>query len=143
MLADDGLHGRIVARRALRSILNDFPEWLLALLFIGAIVALTLGAYALVSRFLPDWRNRENLEGILAVGGMSMTLFALVLAFVVVNLYDDYTSASADVTDEANALGAIVQDARAFPPLAHRGEPAHPARPTTAPSTSPSSSWSR
>jgi hypothetical protein len=102
----------------LRSILNDFPEWLLALLFIGAIVALTLGAYALVSRFLPDWRNRENLEGILAVGGMSMTLFALVLAFVVVNLYDDYTSASADVTDEANALGAIVQDARAFPPPA-------------------------
>ena len=58
-------------------------------------MALTLGAYALVSRFLPDWRNRENLEGILAVGGMSMTLFALVLAFVVVNLYDDYTSASA------------------------------------------------
>ena len=27
----------------LRSILNDFPEWLLALLLIGAIVALTLG----------------------------------------------------------------------------------------------------
>ena len=67
----------------LRSILNDFPKWLLALLFIGAIVALTLEAYAIVSRFLPDWRNRENLEGILAVGGMSMTLFALVLAFVV------------------------------------------------------------
>ena len=53
----------------LRSILSDFPEWLLALLFIGAIVALTLGAYALVSRFLPDWRNRENLEGIRAVRG--------------------------------------------------------------------------
>jgi uncharacterized membrane protein YjfL (UPF0719 family) len=33
---------------------------------------------------------------------------ALVLAFVVVNLYSDYTSASADLTDEANALGAIV-----------------------------------
>jgi hypothetical protein len=99
----------------LRDLLNDVPEWVLALCFVGVVVLLTLGALALVLRFLPRWRSQDAVEPILAVGGMSMTLFALVLAFVVVNLYSDYTSASADVTDEANALGAIVQDARAFP----------------------------
>jgi hypothetical protein len=99
----------------LRDLLNDVPEWVLAVCFVAVVVLLTLAALALVLRFLPAWRSQDAVEPILAVGGMSMTLFALVLAFVVVNLYSDYTSASSDVTDEANALGAIVQDARAFP----------------------------
>jgi hypothetical protein len=98
-----------------RDLLNSLPEWLIALCFVGGIVAVTLGAFVLVCRFLPHWRDASAIEGVLGVGAMVMTLFALVLAFVVVNLYSDYTSASGDVTDEANALGAVVQDARAFP----------------------------
>jgi Protein of unknown function (DUF4239) len=84
--------------------------------FIGGIVLLTLGALYLVIRFLPAWRSEASAQGIIGVDAMAMTLFALVLAFVVVNLYNDYSSASGDVTDEANALGNVVQDARAFPP---------------------------
>lgn len=98
-----------------RDLLNSLPTWVLALLFVGAIVALSLGAFVLVSRLLPRWRDLAGVEGIMGVAAMVMTLFALVLAFVVVNLYSDYTSASGDVTDEANSLSAIVQDARAFP----------------------------
>ena len=98
-----------------RDLLNNLPEWAIALCFVGGSVIVTLVAFALVSRHLSDWRDAAAVEGILGVGAMVMTLFALVLAFVVVNLYSDYTSASGDVTDEANALGAIVQDARAFP----------------------------
>ncbi|UGS34155.1 bestrophin-like domain [Capillimicrobium parvum] len=98
-----------------RDLLNAVPEWALALAFIGAIVALALGAFRLVCHFLARWRDQGSVEGVLGLAAMVMTLFALVLAFVVVNLYSDYTSASSDVTDEANALGAIVQDARAFP----------------------------
>jgi hypothetical protein len=98
-----------------REVLNTVPEWLLAIGFVGVVVALALGGFLLVRRLLPSWRSRDAAEVLLGIAGMGMTLFALVLAFVVVNLYSDYTSASADVTDEANALGAIVQDARAFP----------------------------
>ena len=46
MLADDGLHGRIVARLGSPRAAEHpqrLPRWLLAPLFIGAIVALTLG----------------------------------------------------------------------------------------------------
>jgi hypothetical protein len=95
--------------------LNSLPEWALALLFVGGTVIVTLVAFKLVCRFLPEWRSAGSVEGVIGVAAMVMTLYALVLAFVVVNLYSDYTSASTDVTDEANALGALVQDVRAFP----------------------------
>jgi Protein of unknown function (DUF4239) len=103
-----------------RDLLNDVPEFVLALVFVGGIVLLTLGGFFLLTRKLPSWREHGDTQVILGVAAMGMTLFALVLAFVVVNLYNDYTSASDDVTDEANALGAIVQDAHAFPPPAER-----------------------
>jgi hypothetical protein len=103
-----------------RNLLNDVPELVIAVVFVGATVFLTLGAFFQASRHLSSWREHGATEVVLGVSAMGMTLFALVLAFVVVNLYSDYTSASADVTDEANALGALVQDARAFPPPAER-----------------------
>lgn len=99
----------------LRSLLNDLPEWTLALLFVGGTVAVTLVAFLLVRRFLESWRDTSSVEGVVAVAAMVMTLFALVLAFVVVNLYNDYSNASTDVVDEANALGAVVQDVQALP----------------------------
>jgi hypothetical protein len=103
-----------------RNLLNDVPELVIAVVFVGATVFLTLGAFFQASRHLSSWREHGATEVVLGVSAMGMTLFALVLAFVVVNLYSDYTSASSDVTDEANALGALVQDARAFTPPAER-----------------------
>jgi hypothetical protein len=98
-----------------RDLLNSVPEGLLAVVFVGGVVIVAVGASLLVSRRLASWRSRSAAEVVLGVAAMAMTLFALVLAFVVVNLYSDSTTASGDVTDEANALGAVVQDARAFP----------------------------
>ena len=46
---------------------------------------------------------------------MVMTLFALVLAFVVVNLYNGYVSAADSVSAEASSLRTLVRDAQAFP----------------------------
>jgi hypothetical protein len=53
----------------LRDLLNDVPEWVLALCFVGVVVLLTMGALALVLRFLPRWRSQDAVEPILAVGG--------------------------------------------------------------------------
>jgi Protein of unknown function (DUF4239) len=103
-----------------RDLLNSVPEGLLAVVFVGGVVVFSLGAFVLVSRLLPSWRNPDASQVIVGISAMAMTLFALVLAFVVVNLYSDYTAASGDVTDEANALGALVQNARAFPPQDRR-----------------------
>lgn len=44
-----------------------------------------------------------------------MTLFALVLAFAAVNLYDSYRIAFGNVEDEANSLAQIARDVQVFP----------------------------
>ena len=44
-----------------------------------------------------------------------MTLFALVLAFAAVNLYDSYRIAFGNVEDEANSLAQLDRDLRVFP----------------------------
>jgi hypothetical protein len=51
---------------------------------------------------------------------MVMTIYALVLAFVIVNLYNSYVSAVNNVAAEATSLTELVQDARGFPPAAQR-----------------------
>jgi Protein of unknown function (DUF4239) len=104
----------------MRDLLNSLPESLLALMFVVLTVLVTLGALALVRTYLPTWRTTQAVEGVIGIAAMVMTLFALVLAFVVVNLYSDYNNAVVDVTDEANSLGAMVQDARAFSPAGRR-----------------------
>jgi hypothetical protein len=96
-----------------RGLLNSMPDWALFLVVVGLVVALALlGLYA-VRRWVPHWRVNAEISA--AVGAMVMTLFALVLAFAAVNLYDSYRTASGNVEDEANSLAQIARDVRVFP----------------------------
>lgn len=98
-----------------RGLLNNLSDWALAPLFIGASIAVALTGWVLVSRLLPGWRDDESGDKVVGVAAMVMTLFALVLAFVIVNLYSGYVSAEDNVSAEANSLGTLVRDAQAFP----------------------------
>jgi hypothetical protein len=51
---------------------------------------------------------------------MVMTMFAVLLAFVIVNLYSTYNSAVDNVAAEATSMTELVQDAGAFPPVVRR-----------------------
>src|SRR5579884_1100714 len=84
-------------------------------MFLGGAIIIALAAWALVRRLAPAWRDMESSQVVVGVAAMAMTLFALVLAFVVVNLYSGYESAVSAVGAEATALGGIVRDAQAFP----------------------------
>lgn len=96
-----------------RSLLNSVPDWALFFVVVGTVVALGLIGLFAVRRFLPHWR--VNPEVSVAVGAMVMTLFALVLAFAAVNLYDSYRIAFGNVDDEANSLAQIARDVQVFP----------------------------
>lgn len=98
-----------------REILNSVSDWVLAPIFIGASVAVALGGWALVRRFLPDWHDAESAGTVIGVAAMLMTVFALVLAFVIVNLYSGYVSASDNVSAEASSLRTLVRNAGVFP----------------------------
>lgn len=97
----------------MRPILNTVPDWGLLLIVIAGVPALSVACFLAVRRWLPQWRTSPEI--VVAVGAMVMTLFALVLAFAAVNLYGGYTDAQNNVAAEADALGQITRDVRAFP----------------------------
>lgn len=103
-----------------RDLLNNVPDWVLASLFIAASIAVALGGWALVRRFLPGWQDAESAGTVVGITAMLMTVFALVLAFVIVNLYSGYVSAEDNVSAEASSLRALVRTAGAFPAAERR-----------------------
>ena len=98
-----------------RGLLNDVSNWALGAIFLGAAIVVALAGSALLRRVAPGWRDLQASQVVVGVAAMAMTLFAVVLAFVVVTLYGGYQSAVTAVGAEASALGGIVRDAQAFP----------------------------
>jgi hypothetical protein len=98
-----------------RGFLNGVSDWALGAIFLGAAIVVALAGWALLRRAAPGWRDLQASEVVVGVAAMAMTLFAVVLAFVVVTLYGGYQSAVSAVGAEASALGGIVRDAQAFP----------------------------
>jgi predicted permease len=74
---------RLIEATVARDLLNDLPDWALALIFVVGTVIVVLAGFALVRRLLPAWRNERSSQTIAGVAAMVMTIFALVLAFVI------------------------------------------------------------
>jgi hypothetical protein len=91
------------------------PAWALVIIFVVVVVVIGVGGMVLVQTRLSAWRSEASSQVVLAVSAIAMTFFALVLALVIVDLYQSYTTAEADVTRESNTLIKVVQDADAFP----------------------------
>jgi Protein of unknown function (DUF4239) len=98
-----------------RALLNTVPEWLLILIFVAGTIIVAFGGFVLTRTKLSAWRAEQSSQVVLAVSAIAMTFFALVLALVIVDLYNGYQQASADVTKEANTLVILIQDGDAFP----------------------------
>lgn len=99
-----------------RSLLNHLSDWAIGSIFIALSVAIALLGWWLMRRFLPRWREPHSAEQVVGVAQMAMTMFALVLAFVIINLYNGFESAVESVSAEANSLSTLVRDAEVFPP---------------------------
>lgn len=106
----------VIEAAVTRDVLNDLPDWAIGLIFVGGTLIVVLVGFVLVSRLLPAWRAERSAQVLGGVAGMVMTMFAVLLAFVIVNLYSSYNSAANDVAAEATGLTELVEDAGAFPP---------------------------
>lgn len=101
-----------------RALLNALPDWALILLFVIVAVLIGLGGAILVRRTrLAAWRDEESSQVVVGITAIALTFFALVLALVLVDLYANYKDASGNVTNEANTLVKVIQDADAFQSL--------------------------
>lgn len=98
-----------------RWLLNTFPTWALALIVVGGIALLGWGVARTVRRRVPSVAEGEHndLAGIFL--GVLIGVYGIVLAFVIVALYEDFKAAEGTVRTEATELAQLYRDSGAFP----------------------------
>ena len=101
--------------------MNHVPAGVVVVVFVILILAVVMLAVWLVRRFVPATREGFDAEVSSQMLGVVAALFGLLLAFVVVIEYQNFSDAQDNVNREADALAAIVRDSPAFPqPAASR-----------------------
>jgi hypothetical protein len=100
----------------LRGAVDDLPIWLLLIIVVAAIVGLVLLLVWLIRTLVPAVGEGFDAEVASQMLGVVAALFGLLLAFIIVIAYENYTDAQSNVTGEADALAAIVRDTGAFQP---------------------------
>jgi Protein of unknown function (DUF4239) len=104
-----------------RHLLNTFSTWELGLIIVGGFVLLGLAGLAVVRRLLPGLRETGENDVAGVILGVLAAIYGIVLAFVIVTLFEDFNKAGSDVRTEATALSKVYRDSRAFaPPAAQR-----------------------
>lgn len=98
----------------LRGLINDVPIWLLLIVVVGAILGLIIGLVWLIRKLVPATREGFDAEVSSQLLGVVAALFGLLLAFIVVIAYQNYGDTQSNVSNEADALAAIVRDSDAF-----------------------------
>ena len=91
------------------------PIWLIALISISVPLVIVIPVVKLIlsARIRPEG---DDTEGLVAVFGFIGTVFALLLAFVIVNVWSDQVSAQNTLFAETATLKFIIEEAQAFDP---------------------------
>jgi hypothetical protein len=95
--------------------LVQIPVWLLGVLLVGGVPLLVVACQALIRRRWPTILLGEHNEVagfLIAVVGV---LYAVILAFIVIVVWEDFRDARETVSREAGALRSVVRDSRALP----------------------------
>jgi hypothetical protein len=98
-----------------RWLLNTFATWELALIVVGGLAAVAVAGLVGIRRLLPAIGEGAYNELVSVGVGLLAAVYGIVLAFVIVALYDDYKDAEANVRAESIAVAQLVGDVGAFP----------------------------
>jgi hypothetical protein len=99
-----------------RWLLNNLATWELGLLIVGGFVLIALVGLKLTWRWVPALRTGESNDVAGVILGVLAAVYGIVLAFVIVALYEEYRVAGNDVRTEATALSKVYRDSQAFAP---------------------------
>ena len=90
------------------------PIWLIALISIGVPIVIVIPIVKLI--LSTRIRNEgDDTEGLVAVFGFIGTVFALLLAFVIVNVWNDQVSAQDTLFAETATLKFVIEEAQSCP----------------------------
>jgi len=97
-----------------RTIVNDVPIWALALIFVGASLAVALGGLWLAGRLgiRSPSTGADTMVG--AFSTRATTLFGILLVFVIVSEYGHFNDTQTTAQKEASALAQILRDSGPF-----------------------------
>lgn len=94
--------------------LYELPDWLMAVFIVGAVVGLAYPTYFLLRRLwrrsFTDVETNVSMTVLTVIG----TIWALLLAFVAVSVWQSYGDAETAVVNEANSVGQLARDLAIF-----------------------------
>jgi hypothetical protein len=99
----------------LEQIVGHLPTVLAAALFVGGIVLLTVGGIVVARRALPARPQLVESDVAGTIATVVSAIFAVLLAFVVVVVWQQWDDAQSKVQQEANALSNLFEEAGVFP----------------------------
>jgi hypothetical protein len=92
------------------------PNWLVLTVVCAILVAISAGAVYLTHRFVP-WELREKDTKIIGLSyALAGGIYAIVISFVAVGVYEAMDKAAAVATAEANSLSSLMFDSAGLPP---------------------------
>ena len=98
-----------------RWLLNTFPTWALALFLAGGLAAIAWAVQTAVRRRLPSVAEGEHNDLAGTFLGVLIGIYGIVLAFVIVALYEQFNAAQSVVRAEATEVAQLYRDSDAFP----------------------------
>lgn len=93
----------------------SLPGWLLFLIIVGGSMALAAGALLLTRRLikLPDEKEHNAL--VLGIFATVTLVYSVLVAFLVVSVWDNFQAANLAVSEEASAVITVAHDAELRP----------------------------
>lgn len=104
-----------------RWLLNTFPTWALAVLFVGGLALFAVAGLGLVRRRSAGVGRGEHNDAVSLVAQLLVGVYGIVLAFVIVTHYEDFADAERSVETEAVALVQLQRASGAFAPAERDG----------------------
>jgi hypothetical protein len=93
-----------------RWLLNTFPSWAIVILVVGGLVAIAAAGLVVVRRRWPDFVAGEHNDVAGVLLGVVGATYGIMLAFVIVAVYEDFSDAQSTVHAEASALAELYRD---------------------------------
>ncbi|HET8893651.1 MAG TPA: DUF4239 domain-containing protein [Gaiellaceae bacterium] len=99
-----------------RYLLNTFATLELGFIIVGGFVLLAVLGLLITRKLLTSLQEsgENDIAGVIL--GVLAAIYGIVLAFVIVSLFEDFKKTQGDVRNEASALSKVYRDSQAFSP---------------------------
>ena len=104
----------------MQQLLFKIPSFFLGLIVVGGAVAFSILGLLIVRRFISHSKLKTHHDVADPILGALAAIYAVLIAFVVVTVWQSFDKSNANVQQEANCLADVYRDSEAFSPDFHR-----------------------